>query len=370
MKITEVKLYRADLPLSIPFQHSSSGLISVLQEVVAAIRTDGRVVGYGEVRGNCTYVTGDTPERIVAVASFLASNLIGKELEDFAALIDSMNHSMVGNSGAKALLDIALHDAYGRAFEIPVFTMLGGRTRSLLPTDHSVPFCSPEDAAAQTKAAIDEGYALIKVRVGNRLAYDEARLSAVRDTIDRESTGKDVALAADANGAWSPKQALQALLRWDRYHLEFIEQPVGAHDIEGLRFVRENIPIPVMADESAKGPKEIFNLIERRAVDMFHFKLIKAGGFEALRQMMAISRAAEIPYMIGQMDEGMLATAAAVHAAAASFARFFEVHGHKRVASQPFYGLQLQRGAMVVPQGPGLGIVVDESAMQCVKVIN
>lgn len=118
-----------------------------------------------------------------------------------------------------------------------------------------------------------------------------------------------------------------------------------------------------MADESAQGPREVLELVERRAVDMLHFKLCKADGFAPLRTMMAIADAAGIPYMMGQMDEGMLATAAAVHAGAASRARHFEVDGNKRVTTQPFTGLKMDAGALLVPDGPGLGISVNEAGL-------
>jgi len=370
MKIEEIRIFRVDLPLSTPFQHSSSGQVTALEEVVAAIQTDSGIIGYGEVRGNCTYVTGDTPDRVVAVANFLAPRLIGESLENFASLIQRMDQAIVGNSGAKALLDIALHDAYGRAHDIPVSTILGGRVNSRLPTDASIPFALPEEAGVLARSAVREGFSVVKVRVGKDPAYDEARLSAVRDAMDDEPGGSAVLLSADANGAWEPKDAVRMLSGWGKYRLSVIEQPVGAHDIEGLRFVRENVPIPVMADESAKGPREVMELIRRKAVDMLHFKLIKAGGFTPLRTMMSIAEASGVPYMIGQMDEGMVATAAAVQAGAASTARFFEVHGYTRVASQPFKGLEMESGAMVVPEGPGLGVDVDESAMNCIRVIN
>jgi len=369
MRIVEVKLFRVDLPLADPFQHASSGLVNSLQEVVASVRTDSGVIGYGEVRGNCTYVTGDTPDRIVAVASVLTPLLIGESLEDLAPLLRRIDRAIVGNSAAKALLDIALHDALARAWGIPVVTLLGGTKADVLPTDDSVAFTTPEETAKKARSSIRDGYRVIKVRVGLGLEMDEARLTVIRGVIDDEPEGSKVTLAADANGTWQPKEAIGYLRRWEKYRLGWIEQPVGADMIDGLRLVRENVAIPVMADESAKGPKEILRLIEERAVDMLHFKLIKAGGFAPLRTMMAIAEAASIPYMIGQMDEGMLATAAAVHAGAASQAWFFEIHGYKRVKFQPFQGLEIRRGAMVVPKVPGLGVEVDEAKLSCVHIV-
>lgn len=369
MRIVEVKLFRVDLPLADPFQHASSGLVNNLEEVVASVRTDEGIVGFSEVRGNCTYVTGDTPDRIIAAASFLAPLLIGESLEDLGPLLERMERAIVGNSAAKALLDIALHDALARVLGISVATLLGGRRSDLLPTDDSVAFATPEETANKARSSIRGGYRVIKVRVGLGIAKDEARLTAVREVIDGEPEGSEVTLAADANGTWQPKEAIGYLRRWEKYGLGWIEQPVGADMIDGLRLVRENVAIPVMADESAKGPREVLRLIEERAVDMLHFKLIKAGGFSSLRTMMVIAETAGIPYMIGQMDEGMLATAAAVHAGAASRARFFEIHGYKRVRSQPFRGLEIRRGAMVVPKAPGLGVEVDEAALNCVHVV-
>jgi L-alanine-DL-glutamate epimerase-like enolase superfamily enzyme len=368
VQITEVAIFRVDLPLAEPFEHASSGRVTALEQVVARVRTDGGATGWGEVRGNCAYVTGDTADRVVAVASSLAPLLIGHSLDRISAMHARLNQAIVGNTAAKALFDIAVHDAAARAQSITVATLLGGQVRDRLPTDASIPFGPPDQASAQARRAVREGFHVIKVRVGLGPERDGERLDAVRAAIDAEPEGGTVLMAADANGTWQPKQAVGYLRRWERYRLGWMEQPVGADDIDGLRFVRDNTSIPIMADESAKGPREVLELVKRDAVDLLHFKLIKAGGLTPLRAMMAIAEAAGKPYMIGQMDEGMLATAAAIHAGAASRAQYFEVHGYVRVARQPFRGLEATGGAMLVPTGPGLGVDVDESALTLVRV--
>jgi L-alanine-DL-glutamate epimerase-like enolase superfamily enzyme len=368
VRIVEVAIFRVDLPLANPFEHASSGRVTALEEVVARVRTDGGVTGWGEVRGNCAYVTGDTADRVVAVASTIAALIIGSPVDRITALHARLDRAIVGNSAAKALLDIAVHDAAARALDVSVASLLGGQMRDRLPTDASVPFGPPQQAAEQARRAVREGFRVIKVRVGLGLEQDEARLATIRSAIDAEPAGSEVIMAADANGTWQPKEAIRYLRRWEPFRLGWIEQPVGAEDVDGLRFVREHTAIPVMADEAAKGPREVLRLVERGAVDLLHFKLIKAGGLAPLRAMMAIAEAAGTPYMIGQMDEGMLATAAAVHAGAASHARYFEVHGYVRVARQPFRGLEFAEGAMLVPAAPGLGVDVDEHALTPVHV--
>ena len=361
MRIASVTLFRADLPLWTPFRHASSGLVTHLEEVLARIETQDGVTGWGEVRGNCTYVTGDTPERLLAAASFLAPRLVGESLLELARLTDDMERAVVGNSGARALLDIALHDALAQHLGVPLAVLLGGIRRRSLPTDTCIAFCPPGEAARQAQGALTEGYTLIKVRVGLSPEEDEARVSAVRRVLAER--GSPALLAADANGAWTPKEALAVLRRLEPHGLAFIEQPVPGEDTAGLRFVRERSPVPVMADESAASPRAVLRIIETGAADMLHLKLIKAGGFVPLRRMTGMAEAAGVPYMIGQMDEGMLATAAAVHAGAASAARYFEVHCDKGVSAQPFSGLRFEAGCMVLPEAPGLGVAVEEGSL-------
>jgi len=359
--ISKISLFRIDLPLSTPFHHASSGLVSNLEEVVARVETSTGVEGWGEVRGNCTYVTGDTPNRIMAAASFLAQKLPGEPLDELPRLSDLMGKLIVGNSAAKALLDIALHDALAKAFGVPLAVILGGVRRRRLPSDICIPFCPAGEAATVTRTAISEGYTVIKVRMGLSPEEDSSRCAAVREVI--AASGSAAVIAIDANGAWTPKQALARIHLLEPFEPVFIEQPVAAEDIPGLRFLRERSPIPIMADESVQTPRTLLELIERQAADMFHFKLIKAGGFIPLKRMMGMAEVAGMPYMIGQMDEGMLATAAAVHAGAASSAAYFEVHCDRGVASQPFSGLTFEEGYRILPEGPGLGVRVDEKGL-------
>lgn len=369
LKINKIVIYRVDLPLVDPFEHSSSGLIDALQEVVVAISLDNGVTGYGEVRGNCFYATGDTPGRVIDVALYLSRMLIGESVASRALLLKKIDKAIVGNAGAKALMDIAIHDAYAKTLGVPVYELLGGASHELLATDTSIAFCSIEESALKARKAIKDGYRLIKTRVGMGFEQDEDRLKSIRKAIDDSPAGGQVALAVDANGAWYPKEAVCILRRWEKFGLSFVEQPVRPSDLEGLRFVRNHTAIPIMADEACHGPEDVLELIKKRAVDFLHFKLIKAGGFARLKMMMAIAEAANVPYMIGQMDEGMLATAAAVHAGAVSRARFFEVQCYNRVATQPFRGLEFKKGNMVVPKTPGLGVEVDLSALQLVHVV-
>jgi len=173
-------------------------------------------------------------------------------------------------------------------------------------------------------------------------------------------------LAVDANQAWTAKEAIPRLRELERHGLAWIEQPVRAGDIAGLREVRDAVGAMVVADESCGSPRDLLRLIETRSADGFHFKLCKAGGIRNLMAMVSIAEAAGYPYIVGQMDEGMLATAAALHCAAAANPFSCELWGYQRVGQQPFGGLEMVDGAMRMPARPGLGVTVDESALKSV----
>lgn len=368
IRIAEVGVYRVDLPLTAPFIHASAGRVEALEEIVVRVRCTDGVTGWGEARGNAAYATGSTMTEVLDAAIRLSRSLLGHPVDRFAEAAARMDAGMAGHAPAKMALDIAIHDAAARARGVPVADLLGGARRRQLPTDISLPFAEPEQIAAQARDAVDEGFRTVKVRVGDRADADNARLAAARRAIDGKPDGAAVTFAADANGAWNRDEAIRRLRRWAPYRLAWIEQPVPASDLEDLAAVTRESPVPVMADESVMGPAGLRRLLNAGAADLLHFKLAKAGGITRLLEMAAMADAAGKLYMIGQMDEGMLATAAAVHCGAACAARHFEVHGYVRVRRQPFRGLTYDRGTMMVPSGPGLGVDVDDDALTLVHV--
>lgn len=124
------------------------------------------------------------------------------------------------------------------------------------------------------------------------------------------------------------------------FDLAWIEQPVPAGDLAGLSDIRRAVDVMLVADELCGTPADLLRLLREDAVDGFHFKLCKAGGIGAVMRMVAIAESAGRPYMIGQMDEGMLATAAAVQCGLCADAVSYELWGYQRVATQPFAGLE------------------------------
>lgn len=369
MNIASITIYRKDLPLADAFEHSSSGPITSLEEIFVKVEDEDGVAGFGEARGNCQYVTGDTPNRLVGVLTdALAPALLGCDPLAVGRVHEIMDGAVTGNTGAKSAVDMAIHDLLGKVLGVPAYVLLGGKNHDELMTDVSIPFCPPEEAYDRTRRHIDDGFRLIKIRVGLRpFQQDIERVEAIRRAVNDHPGGREVSLAADANQAWSVKEAITNIRQLTPHGLLWVEQPVASGNIYGLRDVTQRVDVAIMADESCGTPEDVLRLVSMRAADMLHLKICKAGGLNRIRTMMSIAEAAGVPYMIGQMDEGMLATAAAVHCAAASTGEHFELWGYHRVAQQPISGLRAEHGRMFVPDDPGLGVRVHEECLERVE---
>jgi len=158
------------------------------------------------------------------------------------------------------------------------------------------------------KDSLAQGYRQIKIKVGEDPDLDVRRVKMVREAI-----GPDIPLRIDANQGWSVPQAIAALRRMEPFKVEFVEQPVLASDLAGLKAVREQSPVPIMADESLFLPPDSIKLIREEACDYFNIKLMKAGGLLNSLKIAQVAAAANIQCMVGCMLETRLALTAAAH---------------------------------------------------------
>ena len=287
MKITAVEVYRKDLPLETPFQHFASGSVRALEEVYVRLLTDEGPSGLGEARGNSHYLTGDTPDRVVAeVLQHLGPKFVGRDPRDGHASRAELDRTVVGAHGARSALDMALHDLVGAARTgVPVFELLGGAVRASLPSNQSIFYGPPDGAASQAAAYVADGFRHLKVRAGLRpFQRDVDRIGAVREAI-----GPDVSLAIDLNMAWTAREAVTHLRRLAPFDLAYVEQPVDYRDLAGLRHVTQHTDIPIMADESVQSLDDVLVLARDRVVDLLHLKLIKLGGIAGLWRAAAVA---------------------------------------------------------------------------------
>ena len=353
MKITDIRLGMISVPLRVPFKTALRSVNSV-EDVVVEIHTDTGAVGYGEAPPTGV-ITGDTTGAIIgAINDHMKKTLIGKDVDDFEDLMIALQKCILKNTSAKAAVDMALWDLYGQLHGIPVYKLMGGARKSIV-TDITISVNEPDEMARDAADAIRRGYDCLKVKVGKEPEKDIARLSAIRQIVPAQT-----AIRIDANQGWTPKEAVRILngMQECGLDIEFVEQPVPAHDFDGLKYVTEHSYVPVLADESVFSPEDAMKIMQMRAADLVNIKLMKCGG---LYNALKIASAAEVygvECMIGCMLEAKISVNAAVHLACAKqIITKIDLDGPVLCSEDPILGGALfQEKQITVSDEPGLGI--------------
>ena len=353
MRITRIRLGRISVPLRVPFKTALRSVDSV-EDVVVEVHTDAGTIGYGEAPPTGV-ITGDTTGAIVgAIQDHIGKAILDRDVDDLEDLLQRVQRSIVHNTSAKAAVDMALWDLYGQLHHIPVYKLLGG-ARKCIVTDITISVNPPEEMARDARDAIGRGYDCLKVKVGANPTLDVERLSAVR-----RAAGDGVCIRIDANQAWRPREAVRILNEMQEKGLaiEFVEQPVKAQDIDGLRYVTEHSDVPVLADESVFSPEDAMRIMQTRAADLINIKLMKCGG---LTNALKIASAAEVygvECMIGCMLEAKISVNAAVELACAKrIITKVDLDGPVLCSEDPILGgAVFQEKEITVSDEPGLGI--------------
>lgn len=347
------------MPLTVPLRHASAD-VAVLEEIYVRLASAEGVRGWGEVRGNAPYATGETGQSVLAALRAFGGEPQGSPSDQLPELVIELT----GNRLAAALVEGAVLDARARAAGLTVAQYLGGSGRSRCVTHGQIGHVGPGLATSLAARMVAQGFRRIKVRVGcGDLDEDEARLAAVR-----QSAGSDTELAVDANGAWSAAEAFEAVERLARYRLEWLEQPTKGEDVTGLAEVAGSIGIPVFADEAVRTAEDVERLVARPAIAGVHLKLEKAGTVTELRKAVGLARDAGLRVMVGQVDQGRLGTSLTAQAADAVDADLVEASGFYYVGDDPTSGIELTMGEVRLSGGPGLGIEVDTSRLEEVVI--
>ncbi len=353
MKITKIRLGRISVPLRVPFK-TALRQVSSVEDIIVEIHTDTGDIGYGEAPPTGA-VTGDTTGAILgAFQDHISKTLLGRDIDDFAALTQDVQHCIVKNTSAKAAADMALWDLYGKKYGIPVYKMWGA-SRSKLITDITISVNAPEEMAKDAQNAVQRGYDTLKVKVGVDPSLDSMRLEAIRKAV-----GPHIRIRIDANQAWKPKQAVMLLQQMQDKGLdiELVEQPVPAHDIDGLKYVTDHSYIPVLADESVFSVEDALQILQRHAADLINIKLMKCGGLTNALKIAALAEAYGVECMIGCMLEAKVSVNAAVHLACAkSIITRIDLDGPVLCSQDPVLGgAVFHEKEITVSNAPGLGI--------------
>lgn len=349
----QLALYRSTLTYAgLTVHTASSGPVAGLDALYVEL-DDGVHRSVGEVRINCAYLNGYEPDYLLACAK----TAVG--VFDWQSSPETLRAAIAGSqlpAPVRMLFDIALWDLSAKRAGVPLAHLLAGEARSLShATNQTLFLSSDEDFDYQVAQYVSRGFRDLKLRVGQDLEADCARHARVRAV-----HGEAVKLAADANGAWMPVDAPARLAALAPYGLSYVEQPIPLGDWDAMTRLASSAPMPVMLDESLATSQDVTELIARRDAGagrlQGHLKLIKLGGLTpALAAGHALKRAG-IPFMIGQMNEGAIATSAALHLAVAMHPLHAELYGADGIVNDPAEGLIYANGHVAVRDAPGLGL--------------
>jgi L-alanine-DL-glutamate epimerase-like enolase superfamily enzyme len=307
---------------------------------VRVIADDG-TEGWGEAAPSRFY--GETADTVVAALARIKPLLETADAWSLETLEAEMQAAIRLNGAARSAVSAALHDVVAKRLKIPVYRLLGLDAARAPMSSFTIGIPESEQEL-RSRIAEATQYPVLKIKLGS--PRDEEIMRVVR------SAAPEKVLRVDANAAWTPKQALRMIDKLVEHRVEFVEQPLPAHDIDGLRFVRERSALPVIADESCVVATDIPRLVG--AVDGINIKLAKCGGLREAVRMIATARSHGMLVMMGCMIETSLGITAAAHLS--PLLDYADLDGAALLANDPFKGAGIANGQIALPDGPGLGV--------------
>ncbi len=354
MKITDIRFGMLRVPLKTPFK-TALRTVEAVEDIIVMVNTDSGHVGYGEAPATAV-ITGDTHGSIIdAIRHYITPRLIGADIADLNRNTHLIQSAMEKNSSAKAAVEIAIYDLWGQLYGAPLYRLLGGGD-PVITTDITISVDYIDKMVADSLAAVERGFESLKIKVGKDIGVDIERVKAIYAAVEGRAL-----LRLDANQGWTAKQAVYALhtLEDAGVRLELVEQPVKAHDLDGMKYVTERVHTPIMADESVFGPTEVIELIRMRAADIINIKLMKTGGISNAIRIADIAEMYQVECMIGCMLETSISVAAAVHVAVAKSSAItkIDLDGPSLCAFNPVDGgVIFNESEISITDAPGLGI--------------
>lgn len=311
MKIKDIRTQVFNAPLKTPFI-TSLRRVDALEDLIVIIECDDGTLGYGE-GAPTPVITGETMGSMMATIAYIKPFIIGFEIENFEAILQKMHSVILKNTTAKSALEIALYDLKAKACKLPLYRMLGGTQRNFR-TDITISMGDIETMITDSLAAVSLGYDTLKIKIGDNPQKDIVRITEISNAL-----GSNIHLRLDANQGWTAKESVTLLHALEKQGIiaEFIEQPVAADDIEGLKYIKERVQTPLLADESIFSLKDAARLLEMQAIDYVNIKLAKTAGISQALALADLSASFGVKCMIGCMLEGPISVAAGVHVASA-----------------------------------------------------
>lgn len=368
-RITAVETVPLCVPFRTPFKISQGAARPGAEIFLVRLRTDSGHEGVGETQAWRRQGSSETLQSLdAAVRDHFAPLLVGRSPFDINAIMPALEEALYHSLYAQAAVSDALYDLQGRLLGVPVHALLGGRCRDSLEAC-AVLSIKPtlEETLKGALAYHEAGYRAYTIKVG---VDPKADVALVREL--RMQLGESAVLRVDANAGMGFDAALDLLRKLEPYGLDAAEQMLAAWDLRGMAELARRTPIPLMADECVATDHDLMEVIRLRAATVVQTKIAKNGGIWHGRRLWPIAAAAGMRIYSGNHPGTSIATAAAAHLGASwggpLLAGAFAVgilNLAEDIVTQP---LAMDGPRLRVPQGPGLGVTVDEAKLERFRV--
>lgn len=334
----EISWQRISLKMAAPFR-TAKALRTDKETLWVKVTQDG-VTGWGEAAPVDTYrQTIESAEKTLAV---VAAGPV-RDVFEIEQVLDALRTAHDDQLATVAAIDAAMHDWVGKRFGVPVYRWLGLSSGPIPPTSFTLGIEEDTDLLAERIRRAAE-YPILKVKLGR--PNDEEILRTIRQLAPRK------VLRVDANMAWTVDEARSKLAMLAAHGVEFVEQPLVASDLDGLRRLKEARVLPIFADESCVRPADVLAL--RDCVDGINIKLSKCGGIRPAMTMIRLARLLGMKVMLGCMIESTLGISAALQLA--TLVDYLDLDGHLLLSEDPFDGIGGAGGRLDLNDSPGLGV--------------
>lgn len=327
-------------------------------KVVIFVDTDEGVTGIGEARYmgiTKTIIEQKIKPKIVGLDPFDTESIGHKFWAKDPSTLQHTAYTYLIN--AVGGVDIALWDIIGKVTEKPIYKLMGGRYRDKVPCRAWLATKKPEKQAEDAVKIVQKGWKALKIKIGINPERDVETVKAVR-----EAVGDGIEIGVDANGAWTPGIAKRTIKKMEKYDLSHVEQPVAAHDLNGLAHVRKCVNVPILAcDQMIATKYDILEIIRKEAADMINVDPIRAGGMLECKKNCAIAEAAGLSVCTHSTEELGIGTAGLLHliTSTSNFLTPNDSSYHNLADDIISKKFEYNEGYLDVPDGNGLGVSID-----------
>ena len=366
--IREVSAIAVSVPLTKPVLMGGGQRFDRSESLIVRIEAHNGLVGWGEASAAPSMTGENLAGMVYAVKHYLAPRLMGKNGLDLPYQILTMGQGLIGNQGAKAACDIALHDLVGQYLQVPVVQLLGGKARESVLTQYQLGNPNIEQDIAEARHSWKKGYRFFKLKVGVKSVEQEI-LAAHKI---RKALGPDALLCADANMGLSSAHAHAYVQGVASCGLMFLEQPFGDEDIEKMAELGRSSPVDLCADESIHGINNIFECHKAGPIKGVNHKTIKLGGLIQTQRAAIISDGLGLCVdLASKTGESSIAAAALTHLAYAipNLHWGLNINNHYLQTDLVDNPLQQVNASVACPTGPGLGVRVNEKLIRAFTII-